>query len=118
MSDTNPPVGGGPQDLISAVKSIVIYLGKILTTLMNLFPRVTGTFTMTATTTLAVANSAINANAIIQLIPTNAAAATEQASTNALYVSLVTGGTGFTVASASGNGTAGATYSYVVWNPV
>lgn len=117
MSDTSP-VGGGPQDLISAVKSIVIYLGKIVVLLTNSFPRITGTFTMAAAATKTVTDARINANAVIWLQATNAAAGTLQGSAKSLYISAVASGS-FTVATASAAAAAGSeTFSYIATNPV
>lgn len=112
-------LGGNLQDLVSTQKSGVNYLGRLVTLLSQLLPRVTGTFTMTATTTLAVANTNIAANSIVSLTPTNASAGTMQGSSKHLYIQSVTSGVGFTVATADAtNGTAGATFSYNAINPV
>lgn len=118
MSDTNAPVGGGPQDLISAVKSIVIYLGKIVVLLTNSFPRITGTFTMAAAATKTITDARINANAVVWLQATNLSAGTLQGSAKNLVVSAVASGS-FTVSTANATNAAGTeTFSYIAYNPV
>jgi hypothetical protein len=110
--------GSGLQDLVSTQKSGVGYLGRILKVLENLFPRVTGTFTMPAAATLAVTNAQINANAKVMLQATNASAGTLQGSAKSLYVSAVAAGS-FTVATANATNAAGTeSFSYWVLNPV
>ena len=117
MTDTSP-VGGGPQDLISAVKSIVIYLGKIVTLLTSSIPRITGTFTMPAAATKTVTDARINANAVIWLQATNLSAGTLQGSAKNLVVSSVASGS-FIVSTANATNAAGTeTFVYVAFNPV
>lgn len=119
MSDQGGPVGGNMQDLVSKQQQLVIYAGKLVQILTNLFPRVVGSFTMAAAATTTVANTDVQSGAIIQLVPSNAAAATLQGSTKYVYPSVVNGGTGFVVATASGGNAVGTeTFSYIVWNPV
>lgn len=118
MPDASVP-GGGMQDLVSTQKAGVRYLGLIYTILNALFPRINGSFTMTATATLAVAEPRVQANSIVFLQPTNAAAGTMQGGSKNLYPSLISAGVGFTVATADGtDGSATATFSYFVVNPV
>lgn len=112
-------IGGTMQDQVNKVQQIVVYLGKIVQTLTNLFPRVSGTFTLAAAATTTVANTDIVGGSIILLTPTNAAAATLQGSVKALYISAINAGTGFTVTTASGGNAAGTeTFSYVAFTPV
>jgi hypothetical protein len=112
------PVGSGWQDLTSAVKSIVNYIGQIVVILNRLFPRATGTFTMPAAATKTVTDARINANAVILLQATNPSAGTLQGSAKALYVSAVASGS-FTVATASAAAAAGTeTFVYWAFNPV
>lgn len=117
MSDA--PLGGNLQDLVNKVQQIVINGGKMVQLLTNLFPRVSGTFTLAAAATTTVANTGIQGSSIIILTPTNAAAGTLQGSAKALYISAVNAGTGFTVTTASGANAAGTeTFSYVAFTPV
>lgn len=118
MPDSGSPIGGGLQDLVSTQKSGVEYLGQIVVLLKRLFPRITGTFTMPAAATLTVTNALINANAVVWLQATNAAAGTLQGSAKALYVSSVASGS-FVVATASGGNAVGTEqFLYVAFNPV
>lgn len=113
------PIGGNGQDLVSTQKAGVKYLGQIYTVLNALFPRITGTFTMTATATLSVAETRVQANSVVFLQPTNSGAGTMQGSSKYLYPSAISPGVGFTVATSDGtNGSATATFSYFVINPV
>jgi hypothetical protein len=96
----------------------VRYLGQLVQLLQQLLPRITGSFTMTATATKAVADPRIQAGAIVQLIPTNAAAGTMQGSSKYLFA-VVSPGVGFTATTSDGtNGSATATFSYLAVNPV
>ena len=112
-------LGGGLQDLVSKQQQGVVYLGKLVQIFSNLFPRVSGSFTMAAAATKAVADTRVQANSIVFLTPTNAAAGTLMGSNKALYISSVTAGVGFTVATAAGTNAAGTEiFSYVAFNPV
>ena len=76
-----------------------------------------GTFTMTSTATLAVANTLIHSSTRVILIPTNAAAATLMAGASSLYISAVADDTSFTVATADAGSAAGTeTFEYVLVN--
>jgi Mrp family chromosome partitioning ATPase len=122
MSDTSggtTPIGGSLQDLVTSIKSGVVYLGKLVQIWTAVLPRATGSFTMTATATHAVAEPRVQANSIVQLIPTNAAAGTLQGSAKSLYIVSVTAGVGFTVATANAANAAGTeTFQYSAINPV
>jgi hypothetical protein len=112
------PIGGSGQDLVSTQKSGVAYLGRILNVLQNIFPRITGTFTMTATATHTITDARLNANAVVWLQATNAAAGTLQGSAKSLYVQSVASGS-FVVATASAANAVGTeTYSYTAFNPI
>ena len=116
MSDG--PLGSNLQDLVSKQQQGVIYLGRLVKVFENLFPRVSGTFTLAAAATTTVANTDVQAGANIQLQATNASAATLQGSNKALYISAINPGVSFTVATASGASAAGTeTLSYVAFNP-
>jgi hypothetical protein len=113
------PAGGGMQDLVSVQGNGVRYLGQLVQLLQQLLPRITGSFTMPAAATKAVAETRVQANSIISLTPTDASAGTLQGSAKCLYISSVTAGVGFTVATASGGNAAGTeTFSYFALNPV
>src|ERR1700681_2479682 len=87
---------GQAQILATASLNRNRLLSAILTVFQNLFPRATGSFTCAAAATTVVVQPKITATSIIQLSPTNAAAATLQGSAKCLYVTL-TAGASFTV---------------------
>lgn len=94
-------------------------MGVLITTLQGIFPRVFGTFTLAAAATTTVSQPEITASSIVVWIPTNAASATLLGSGGNLYLSALTAGASFTVATASGAAAAGTeTLSYFVINPV
>jgi hypothetical protein len=112
------PLGGNLQDLVNAQQNGVKYLGLLVQALQNAFPRVTGSFTMAAAATKTITDARVNANALVFLQPTNAAAGTLQGSTRCLYISSVSSGS-FVVATAAGTNAGGTEqFAYVVWNPV
>ena len=113
------PIGGSLQALVTSIKSGVVYLGQLVVIWKAVLPRATGSFTMTAAATHAVVETRVQANSLVNLIPTNAAAGTLQGSAKSLYISSVTAGVGFTVATASAANAAGTeTFSYSTVNPV
>jgi parallel beta-helix repeat protein len=75
----------------------------------------TGTFTLGAAATLVVSNANVVSTSKIALTPTNASAATLQGSAKCLYVSSISAGVSFTVATASAAAAAGTeTFLYTV----
>jgi hypothetical protein len=117
---TTNPMGGSLQDLVSTQKSGVNYLGQILTLFQSLFPRITGTFTMNAATSTAVADTRVQAGfTVVGFASQNAAAGTLLGSAKSLYVSAVNPGVGFTVTTANATSAAGTEkFSYYGVNPV
>lgn len=116
--DSNTPLGGGLQDLVSTQKSGVNYLGQLLVAIQSAFPRIAGTFTMAVAATNTVTDARINANAVVWLQATNLSAGTLQGSAKNLVVSAVASGS-FTVSTANATNAAGTeTFSYVAFNPV
>jgi len=111
--------GASLGDQITVLKGTNEQLSQLVQVLQAIFPRVTGSFTLAAAATTTVTQPAIRANSIVlQPVATNAAAATLMGSTKSLYVSALTPGTSFTVATANGAAAAGTeTFSYVVINP-
>lgn len=106
------------DDAVSTLKGVVTNLSQLIQTIVALFPRVSGSFTLTAAPTTTVTQPGIKANSIVTLTPSNAAAATLMGSAKALYVSLLTAGASFTVSTANGTSAAGTeTFSYTVINP-
>jgi hypothetical protein len=76
-----------------------------------------GGFTMAASFTQTIANTAVTASSRIFLFPTNAAGATLMASAKSLYMGVRTAGVSFTVITADGNNAAGTeTFNYLIVN--
>lgn len=77
-----------------------------------------GSFTMPAAATATISQPAAQANSNISLTATNAAAGTLQGSAKHLYISSISPGVSFTVATASGGNAAGTeTLNYLVSTP-
>lgn len=112
------PIGGSGQDLVTVNSNGVKYLGQLVVLLRQLFPRIFGTFTLTAAASHAVADPRVQAGATVQLQAANAAAGTLQGSAKSLYYT-VTPGVGFTVFTANAtNAAGGEVFSYTASNPV
>lgn len=123
MSMPQSPGGTGPQGgalFLTVFQNMVTAINNLSQTFSNVWPRVTGSFTMPggSVTSFAVAQPAIKATSVVMLSPANASAGTLMGGTTSLFVSSITPGTGFTVATAAGNaGTGGQTFSYAVFSP-
>lgn len=104
------------DDLNSTQQNGVRLLAQIATAIVGAFPRINGTFTLSAATTTNVTQASIAANGLVFFSPTNATAALI-VRTNGLFVSLVTSGVGFQLSTQSGSATSGGTFSYIVLNP-
>jgi hypothetical protein len=116
----------GIGDLNNTLKSVVSQLSTananmlaLIATLKAIFPQIFGTFTLAASPTTTVTQPGVQANSVIPTpTPTNAAAAQLMGSAKALYISSLTPGVGFTVATGDGAAAAGTeTFQYVVFNP-
>lgn len=116
MPDGMP--GGNLQDLVSTQKAGVKYLGLIYTILNALFPRINGTFTLSAAASTTVSDTRVQATTVISITPKNAAAATLVGSSKSPYIAAVSAGTGFTVTCASGTAAGTEQFSYMAVNPV
>lgn len=119
MPDDNMPnqgVGGGLSDLVSTIKGAVQNLSQLNTTLQNAFPRINGTFTLSAGTTTIVTQPSIGASGIPLITATNATAALT-VRTAGLFVSAMTAGVGFSLSTQSGTAQGTETFKYVVVNP-
>ncbi len=109
----------GLGDLVQTAQGILQTLGKINQSLTAMTRLTTGTFTMSAAATKVVSETNVASNSVILLTPTNAAAGTLQQSTETLYISSISSGVSFTVATADGGSAAGTeTFSYVIYTPV
>jgi hypothetical protein len=94
------------QNLVAAVNSLSSSLAK---------KPVTGTFTLTAAATITVPNASVLSGSVIALTATNAAAATLMGSVKSLYISAISPGVSFTVATANGVAAGGSeAFSYTV----
>ena len=126
MVDTRPGQGSaGGTDIVTAIQGIIRQLASgnantlaLIAALEAIFPRVVGTFTLAASATTVVTQPAIKSTSIVLLSPTNAAAGTLMGGAKSLYISALTPGTSFTVATASAASAAGTeTFQYGVFNP-
>lgn len=109
------PLGGSGQDLVSTQQNGVRYLGQLVQLFKQLLSRPSGTFTMPAAATFAVSSALIQAGQMPVLQATNAAAATLMGSAKSLYISSVSAGTGFTVATGNAANAVGTeTFSWTV----
>lgn len=128
--NTNPVTAPGQgtaglTDVVVKLAAIVSQLSSgnqdmmtLINTLSAIFPRVVGTFTLAAAATTTVTQPGVKANSIILWTPTDASAGTLMGSAKALYLSSISAGTSFTVATASGGNAVGTeTFSYGVFNP-
>lgn len=111
--------GAGLSDLATNGKLLNQNISLLIETLQGIF-RNSGTFTWNgASATTVVANTGVQANSQVLLIPTNAAAATLMGSNECPYVSTRTVGTSFTLSTAAGTAAAGTeTFFYVLITPV
>lgn len=114
----NSGLGGGLGDLISTNKGGVQNLSLIAQILSSVFPRVFGSFTLSAATATIVTQPGItSASSIVFAFPANGTAALI-VRTNGLFQSITTAGVGFTMSTQLGSATASGTFNYFVINPV
>lgn len=117
MPEPSQPSGLGSL-VVTTLQNGVTAINGLAQAVLNAWPRVTGTFTLAAAATTTVAQPAIRATSVVVLSPTNATAGTLMGSAKALYVSSITPGTGFVVATASAAAAAGTeTFSYSIFSP-
>lgn len=112
LADSTAILAAINTTLIAAYTALLAINTAILTT----FPRINGTFTLSAATTTNVAEVRLAANAIVIPFATNATAALI-VRTNGLFHSASTSGVGFTVSTQSGSATSGGTFEYIAFNP-
>lgn len=109
--------GPGLGDIATKLQTISQTLSATYSLFQNLFPRSTGTFTLSAAATKTVTDANVTTSSFIALMPTNAAAGTLMGSTKSLYVTTAAGS--FVVSTASGVAAAGTeTFMYEVRNPL
>jgi hypothetical protein len=118
MSSGGPPGQGtaGATDVVSALKGIT----QQLTALVKAFNgrNTYGSFTLAASVSTTVAQPAVQANSVPDWTPTNAAAGTLEGSAKHLYLSSVSPGVSFTVATSNAVAAAGTeTFIYKIETP-
>lgn len=117
-TDTITALQGIIRQITAGNAANITAIQAITAALLAIFPRVTGSFTLSAAATTVVTQTGITATSIILLVPTNASAATLMGSAKSLYISARAVGASFTVATASAGAAAGTeTLSYVCVNP-
>lgn len=111
-----PAQTAGVTDVVTQLQGIVRQLTALVKAING---RVTfGSFTMPVAATSTIAQPAVKANSSITLQATNASAATLMGSAKSLYISSITAGASFTVATASAAAAAGTeTFNYLVDTP-
>lgn len=109
-------LGGSLVDLVSTIKGAVQNLAALNTTLGNAFPRISGSFTLSAATTTVVTQTGISATSEVFWSPTNATAALILR-TNGLFHAANTPGASFSLSTQAGSATTGGTFEYFVINP-
>ena len=109
MTDTSNQYGNAPgqgaADVVIQLRGIVQQLSAWVAAFTGRV--VTGSFTMAASATTTIAQPAVKANSNILLFPTSASAGTLVGSAKSPYISALTPGVGFTVATASAGAAAG-----------
>lgn len=106
MQQTPPPSGGGLTDVVTQLQGIINQLSAWVKAFTGRM--VSGSFTLSSAPTTTIANSSIQAGSILSgLLPLNAAAATLTGSSKSLYLSSISPGVSFTVATADGTNAAG-----------
>lgn len=106
------------QNLETQQRLMIVAINGLRDAILATFPRVTGTFTLSAAASTVVPNTSVTSTSIIQWTPTNAAAATLLSGANNLYLSARTSGASFTVTTAAGGSAAGTeTFNFSLSNP-
>ena len=121
MSSTYPPNQGqgtaGGTDVVTALQGII----RQLTAWVKAFSgrQTFGSFTLAAAATTTVAQTAVQSNSYVALTATNADAATLIAGVHSPYLSSISPGVSFTIATADGGNAAGTeTFSYLITTPM
>jgi hypothetical protein len=121
---TPPGQGSGATgDLVTTLQGVTRQLSTMnantLTLIAAISARAFGTFTLAAAVSTVVTQTAVKASSVIQLTPTNAAAAALMGSAKALYVSALTPGASFTVSTGNATNAVGTeTFQYTIASPV
>lgn len=105
----------GIDDLATNSQETNKILRQLVSVLIGLFPRTTGTFTMAAAATKTVTDANVTTSSFIVLMPTNAAAGTLVGSAKSPYITTASGS--FVVSTANGVAAAGTeVFDYAVFN--
>lgn len=117
-SNSGGMLGGGLSDLVNTAKGVVQNLSALNATLQNAFPRINGTFTLSAATATVITQPSIATNGIVLWAANNTTAALIER-TNGLFqvAGSTVAGTSFTMSTQSGSAVAGGVWSYIVINP-
>jgi hypothetical protein len=110
---------GGQDDQFSAARAIIENLAALNTSFLRFLgvAGIAGSFTMPAAASLVVPQALVKSTSMVFLQATNAAAATLQGSTESLYISTLSAGVSFTVATGAGTAaTGGETFNYLLIN--
>lgn len=111
--------GGSDVDMLAQVNGVNANLAKLASVMQTRFALAafTGSFTLAAVASQVVTDANAKAGSIIYLTAANAAAAAMQATAKNPWVSAISAGASFTVATADGTAaTGGQIFSYVILN--
>lgn len=120
---STPNQTAGVTDVVTQLQAIVRQLTALVQATTSVATAlasraVFGTFTMTATVSDVILNTAVQSTSNISLSPTNASAGTLQGSAKALFISAKSPGVSFTVSTANSVAAAGTeTFSYTINTP-
>jgi hypothetical protein len=118
MMDDNRSGSPSLSTIETQQRLMIVAINGLRDAIINSFPRITGTFTLSAAATTTVPNTSVTSTSIISLTPMNAAAAALMAGANSLYVSARTSGASFAVSTAGGGAAAGTEiFNYMLVNP-
>lgn len=114
------------QTVSASVGTLVLQIGSlntsilaINTTISSVFPRISGTLTLSGTATTTVTQPAVATNSIISWTPLNAAAGTIEGSAKKLFLSAQNVGSNFVLKTSNAGTTAGTeSFQYWIWNPI
>ena len=120
MSNTYPPNQGqgtaGGTDVVTQLQGIVRQLAAWVKAFSG--RQTFGSFTLAAAATTTIAQTAVQSNSYIALTATNAAAANLIRGVHAPYLSAISPGMSFTIATAVGGSAVGTeTFSYLITTP-
>ena len=120
MSNTYPPNQGqgtaGGTDVVTQLQGIVRQLAAWVKAFSG--RQTCGSFTLAAAATTTIAQTAVQSNSYIALTATNAAAANLIRGVHAPYLSAISPGMSFTIATADGGSAVGTeTFSYLITTP-